>query len=306
MCEKTVCMTGPMRHRGSAALLGAMLACCVPCALSRLLVNDSLGSSADRCPEPTSHSNCTKTFLVSTTCIEGAKVCGDHLSQTVVPCPASRVGGCTRFDVEWCNNTVMPAKGGCYRSEYAHTRMMSYNTDFWFGFSLLLPTNYNVGVGSIHFQVHGNPNPGEEHRNPMLELGTDPKTGGWGMQIRGDPRRNITEPNRTYEWYHKVDVGETRLGEWEHFVYHTRWAYDSPTGFAELWRNGNKVVDLLNTGTAYNDGTPPYFKFGIYSASWSFLPAAPPANQSVNTVIYGGFRQGDASSNYSEVDTSKW
>ena len=59
--------------RGAAALLGVILACGVPCALSRLLVNDSLGSKADRCPEPTSHSNCTKTFLVSTTCIEGAR-----------------------------------------------------------------------------------------------------------------------------------------------------------------------------------------------------------------------------------------
>jgi len=66
--------------------------------------------------------------------------------------------------------------------------------------------------------------------------------------------------------------------------------YDAPTGFAELWRNGDKVVDLLGTGTAYNDRTPPYFKFGIYSSSWAFLPAAPPASQSVNTVVYGGFR----------------
>ena len=79
-------------------------------------------------------------------------MCGDHLSQAVVPCPAGRTGGCTRFDVEWCKNTVMPAKGGCYRSELAHTRMMGY-AEYWFGFSLLLPANYSVGVGSIHFQV---------------------------------------------------------------------------------------------------------------------------------------------------------
>jgi len=43
----------------------------------------------------------------------------------------------------------------------------------------------------------------------MLELGTDPKTGGWGLQIRGDPRRNITEPNRTYEWYVTVPLNSS-------------------------------------------------------------------------------------------------
>ena len=87
------------------------------------------------------------------------EVCGDHLSQTLVPCPAPRTGNCTRFSVEWCNNTMAPAKGGCYRSEYAHTGMMEY-AEYWFGFSLLLPDDYNVGIDSIHFQVrHPSPTP---------------------------------------------------------------------------------------------------------------------------------------------------
>ena len=61
------------RRAGMAAvLLGLGVLCGAPleCA-ARLLVNDSLGSLAVRCPEPTSHNNCTKTFLVSTTCVEG-------------------------------------------------------------------------------------------------------------------------------------------------------------------------------------------------------------------------------------------
>ena len=74
------------------------------------------------------------------------------------------------------------------------------------------------------------------------------------LQSRGDPRRNITQPNRTYEWYHKADLGAVRLGQWEHFVCHIKFVYDSPTGFVELWRNGAKLVDWWGTGTAYNDG----------------------------------------------------
>lgn len=49
---------------------------------------------------------------------------------------------------------------------------------------------------------------------------------------------------------------------------HTRFVYDGPTGFNTLWRNGVKVVDLTETGTAYNDDKGPYFKIGIYKPSW--------------------------------------
>jgi len=52
-------------------------------------------------------------------------------------------------------------------------------------------------------------------------------------------------------------------------------------------------------------GTPPYFKLGIYSSSWAFLPSAPPADRAGNMVVYGGVKQGDSSSSYSEVDTSR-
>ena len=97
---------------------------------------------------------------------------------------------------------------------------------------------------------------------------------------------------------------QVRIGVWEHFVYHTKWVYDSPTGFVELWRNGDKLVHWNHTGTAYNDDKPPYFKFGIYSSMWAFHPQPPPANVSTNTVVYGGIKQGDASSSYHEVDTS--
>lgn len=119
---------------------------------AKLLVNDTLNTLNTRCSEPTSHQNCTKTFMVSTTCVESDEVCDDHLSQTLIPCPAGREGNCTRFNVQWCDNTIYPQKGGCYRSEYAHTGMMDY-AEYWFGFSLLLPAKSLPDVDAIHFQV---------------------------------------------------------------------------------------------------------------------------------------------------------
>ncbi len=158
------------------------------------------------------------------------------------------------------------------------------------------------------FQIHGNPNfdVHEAHRNPMFSLLTIPGPSGivsWQMRARGDPRRNITQPNRTYEWDHTADLGTVRLGMWEHFVYHTKFSY-AADGFVELWRNGEKMVSLTDTGTAYNDDKGPYFKFGIYSASWGVMDTPPPTNMSSNVVIFGGLKHGDKNSSYAEVDTS--
>ena len=70
-----------------------------------------------------------------------------------------------------------------------------------------------------------------------------------------------------------------RLGEWEHWVYHSRYSF-AADGFVELWRNGKQVVRWVRTGTAYNDDKGPYFKLGIYSSSWGTRLEPPPTNQS--------------------------
>jgi hypothetical protein len=286
------------------------LAHLLPACSPKLLLDAPLDALGVACPivdgRQASHRSCDKTFLVSTTCVESWAVAREHLTQTVVdPCPAARPGGCTDFTVRWCNNTIYPSKGGCYRSEYAHTGLMAYE-EYWFGFSLFLPRDYSVNVGAIHFQVHGNPNSDvhEAHRNPMFALATGTRSRNWTMHVRGDPRRNITYVNRTYEWDTAVDLGPMRLGEWEHFVYHTKFSF-AADGFVELWRNG-KSFAVPDTGTAYNDDEGPYFKFGIYEAGWGGKQGLhpPPADESTSTVIFGGLKQGDNSSSYAEVDTS--
>ena len=65
------CRSLPPRARVHVVLLALLLAMVPEGRVARLLVNDTLGSDTDRCPEPTSHQNCTKTFMASTTCIEG-------------------------------------------------------------------------------------------------------------------------------------------------------------------------------------------------------------------------------------------
>jgi len=296
-------------HVAATLLAVAALGCHSPCCFARLLLDTPLDTLDVACMivdgRQASRNNCSKQLLVSTTCVESWPVEREHLMQTLVACPAGRQGMCTDFTVRWCDNSVYPAKGGCYRSEYAQASLMSYD-EYWFGFSLLLPHNYSVNVGSIHFQIHGNPNSEvhEQHRNPMFSLLTDPKSGGnWKMLARGDARRNISKVNRSYEWSHSADLGAVRLGQWEHFVYHTRYTYEAD-GFIELWRNGKQLVSINNTGTAYNDHKPPYFKFGIYSSSWGTAAEPPPQGESTNVVLFGGLKQGDSSSSYDEVDTS--
>ena len=278
-------------------------------AAAKLLLDEPLDTLDAACRHVDDHQpskrNCSKPLIVSTTCVESWPTERSHLTQTAIECPGDRLGNCTEFRVKWCNNSVYPAKGGCYRSEYAAVDLMNYS-EYWFGFSLFLPSDYAVDVDSIAFQIHGVPNKDvdEAYRNPMFALEHQSSSGHWLARARGDPRRNITYHNRTYKWDNLTDVGAARLGEWEHWVYHTRYSF-AADGFVELWRNGERVVQWNQTGTAYNDEKGPYFKLGIYSWTWGKRPGPPLANASTNVVIYGGFKQGDRESSYEEVDTSR-
>ena len=147
-----------MRIRTAPIFTLAFIGAIVPARVgAKLLLSAPLDSLDEACrvvngSHPTLR-NCSKAFMVSTTCVESWEREREHLTQTLVSCPAGRPGNyCTNFTVRWCNNSIYPQKGGCYRSEYSRTSMMEYD-EYWFGFSLFLPLEYSVGVGSIHFQV---------------------------------------------------------------------------------------------------------------------------------------------------------
>ena len=119
----------PLRHLAkrkmrpsilTAMATASVLSCAPRPSSSRLILDAPLDTLAEACQivngRHPSHTNCSKIFMASTTCVESWPVEREHLTQTLTPCPAGRRGTCTEFGVRWCENTVFPQKGGCYRS----------------------------------------------------------------------------------------------------------------------------------------------------------------------------------------------
>ena len=130
---------------------------------------------------------------------------------------------------------------------------------------------------------------------------------------RGDPRLNITQHIKPdgkgdwdYKWQNITTIGPAVPGQWESFVYHTKYAYDD-SGFVEIWRNSKKVISWHKIGTAFHDvaadgGRAPYMKIGLYKWGWE-VPREYDVKDS--QVTYAELRVGDNTSSFDEVDTSR-
>ena len=61
-------------------------------------------------------------------------------------------------------------------------------------------------------------------------LRTDPSAASgmvWSVTARGDSRLNITKQDKKhYEWSNRTTIGAASGGQWDSFVYHTRFAWD--------------------------------------------------------------------------------
>eukprot|EP00935_MAST-01C_sp_MAST-1C-sp1_P000853 g853.t1 len=226
-------------------------------------------------------------------------------------------GSCLEFNVAYCDGSN--TSGACYRSELANAKTrLEYGRDFWFGFSLRMPANYTLGQVNpqeeIHFQVHGSPNHAlkEVYRNPVFALSVKPSENSSGVpsfyvKARGDPRLNISNQGHgyKYKWQNETYIGPVVGGQWENFVYHTRFVFND-TGFVKLWRNGVKVVDWPRMGTAFHDvqsegGAPPYFKLGIYK--WGWKQQQRNYDMKLSQVTYAALKVGDETSSFAEVST---
>ena len=193
-----------------------------------------------------------------------------HTTRTLAPCPAGRDGSCVTFNVTYCGGAGA-SSGACYRSEIAGTANQrggfAYGREWWFGFSLQLPPRYTLGRTNpqeeIHFQMHAEPNHAlrEIWRNPVfaLSVAPDPSAASgmvWSVTARGDSRLNITKQDKKhYEWSNRTTIGAATGGQWVSFVYHTRFAWDD-SGFVEVYRNGQKVVDWRRMGSESSNGRP--------------------------------------------------
>ncbi len=95
-------------------------------------------------------------------------------------------------------------------------------------------------------------------------------------------------------------LGSPALGLMTDWVIHSMLAFGQPTGWVQIWRNGQLMVDAANILTAYDDVNPPYMKIGSYVVDWRLQE---PTGYTWSSASYTTLRFGNGSASYDEVYT---
>ncbi len=135
-----------------------------------------------------------------------------------------------------------------------------YDVHFWYGFSVFIPEEWELAEQdhSNVFQIHGGEGPGS---SPVIgvRVGDD---GNWLIttERNGTPDEQITD---------ELGTTPVQKGVWTDWVMHAVWSAQDD-GVLEIWKGGEKVVDLqgwrtLHPDTEADQPTPLlYVKFGYY------------------------------------------
>lgn len=142
-------------------------------------------------------------------------------------------------------------------------RREPYHRDRWYGFSIYLPADRNLGDperNEVVAQWHGSGDvwffePGG--RGPPLALRIQGRlwriTFGSDSDLRSEPGVKTADVLWT---------GPTELGTWTDWVFHVVWSHEGD-GVTEVWKNGEKVAEHFGPN-AFNDLRGVYMKLGSY------------------------------------------
>ena len=181
--------------------------------------------------------------------------------------------------------------------------------EYWIGFSIYVQANLvsdPPGLSDIVFQVHGNPDEGEDSRNPPIALVVDTREEGgelvdyWRIWRLWDPRAMTTGGPQYDQWYEMMLPMADDIGHWTDWVFRIIFDYNNNgDGLLQVWRNGAQVLDVSG-GNCFNDQLGPYPTFGVYK--WPWRPDDPHETNSEWRLFYfDEFRIGDANATYEDV-----
>ena len=166
-----------------------------------------------------------------------------------------------------------------YRTEVQQSINMDANrgaatTDYWFGFSLYVPSPYpvlNEPTYEIFFQVHSSPPDGVPWEgygglSPPLEMNVKPESSERGTILVKLRAQEVPYPEMVSHAERIVfngDIAAYKTNRWIDFVVHARYDYGS-AGFTQIWVDGVLALDYKGK-TYYNGHGAPYPKFGHYN-----------------------------------------
>lgn len=143
--------------------------------------------------------------------------------------------------------------------------------DEWFGFSVMLPTEFGKTPKNEHilFQWHGRPDKGELSRNPPLSLSA--ANNHWDVILTTNPKEIQTNPTPNPPRKTILSIPYNN-NVWTDWVFHIKWDYRAPKdggkGFVQIWQREEgqvwkKVADYQGP-TGYNDQSNIDFQWGNY------------------------------------------
>ena len=182
----------------------------------------------------------------------------------------------------------------------AHPQFFAYGREFWIGYSVYIPVDYDFPSGIINgnraWDILGQFHSADTDdcdgvRNPMASIHAKDANKGFFLHIIGEsiqcgPR--MVDGKKTYDRQVSYDSGPLKRGAWNDVVLNFRFSYTTG-GFFKAWLNGEQFAD--DTGmNCFNDTVPPYFRMGMYGL----------LNQTT-TVYYDEIRIGNEKATYADV-----
>jgi len=172
--------------------------------------------------------------------------------------------------------------------------------EYWFGLSIYIPSSFvSEPHQEVLWQIHGDPDPGEDWRNAPISLRIDEEE--WVLKIYADSKA-MTPPDGTPGRYTRTmshfEPFVDEIGSWTDFVIHLKLYYDNAHGaFVDVWRNDVLIFEDEGAN-CFNDIKNPYSALGLYFSTWN---SPDPTESDWRLYYIDEFRIGDASATYEDV-----
>lgn len=179
--------------------------------------------------------------------------------------------------------------------------------EYWLGISVFVPADWRMDYGGeasegIVWQFHGRSYKDPSSIRKILPMTVMHTQSGWKVRNHVYQSHN----NSLGGLGNLPSMSKTvpyKLGQWNDFVVNVKFSgaqsKNDTNGFMRVWVNGSKVIDHNGQNFFGEHEGGPYFKFGLYNATWKYTNTW--KGPSSRLLYHDEFRIGDASSSYNQV-----
>lgn len=178
----------------------------------------------------------------------------------------ARTGECSaRIELNYRGDTT-------HREELMLHGIAPRDGERWVAFSMLFPKggDEDWGVDSknndVIFQVHAFPDPDENWVVPPISMNSS--NGDWMIFLATDSDTSLAE--KEYDFIGPIWRAPYETGVWTDWVFHFKFDHrkENPKGLLEVWKDGEKVVDMHDVQIGQNDIGASNVKTGVYKTRW--------------------------------------